>query len=174
MNQNSFPWRQPTSLRELATALHIGYQKARRLKMDGLEIQADGSYDLARAKEFLRLRSLRSPTWGTASADAQSLKIRKLRADAERVEIQVEEARTRLVDKEDVLREWRQKVILVKNCFRGLGRELAARLAGKGPQEVQAVIDLRVYEILRHFAHKHFMPEIPFTRPNGRRRAHGN
>ena len=158
MSQTPLPRRQVRSLRELASALGIGYQRARRLRMDGLEREGDGTYNLSKAREFIRLRTLRGPTWVTASADAQYLKLRTLKAAAESAEIKVAQARSRLVEKAEVEREWRQRVVTVKNRLKALGREVAPRVAGKGPQEVQAVIDSRVLEILRLLSHKEYMP----------------
>ena len=152
------PSRKARSLRELAARLSIPYERARRLRMDGLQPEPDGVYDLNKAREFLHARTLRGPMWATASKDAQSLKLRALKAAAESAEIKVALARSQLVEKAEVEREWRQRVVTVKNRLKALGRELAPRLAGNGPQEIQAVVDARVLEILRLLSHKEYMP----------------
>ena len=126
--------------------------------MDGLEREGDGTYKLSKAREFLHARTLRGPTWASSSADAQYLKLRTLKAAAESAEIKVAQARNQLVERAEVEREWRQRVVSVKNRFKLLGRELAPRVAGKGPQEAQAAIDGRVLEILRLLSHKHYSP----------------
>jgi hypothetical protein len=50
----------------------------------------------------------------------------------------------------------------VKNAFKGLGRNLAALLVGRGPQEIQAVIDKRVFEILNDLSHPEYNREGSF------------
>ena len=46
---------QPRTLRELAGLLHISYDRARRLRQDGLSIRSNGAYDLheALAKAYI-------------------------------------------------------------------------------------------------------------------------
>jgi hypothetical protein len=46
----------------------------------------------------------------------------------------------------------------VKNGFKGLGRHLAALLVGRGLQEIQAVIDKHVLEILNDLSHPEYNP----------------
>jgi hypothetical protein len=43
-------------------------------------------------------------------------------------------------------------VVNVRNRLLGLGRELAPHLSNKGPNEIKALIDARIYEILRLLA----------------------
>lgn len=57
-----------------------------------------------------------------------------------------------------VTREWNRHVLTVKNRLLGLGREMAPRLVGLGPMQIQAAIDNRIFEILRLLAHPEYCP----------------
>jgi hypothetical protein len=57
-----------------------------------------------------------------------------------------------LIDIDEVKRQWRRRLSQIKGRMSGLGGELAPRLAHRGPQEVQAILDERVIEILRELA----------------------
>ncbi len=150
--------RRASSLREVAARLGIPYEAARRLRRDGLETEPDGTFDIQKAKAFRESRAARGPNWPNPTHKAFTWKERKLKAGALHAEMELAQALGRLVEKEEVKREWRERVVTVKNRLKALGREVAPRVTGKGPQEAQAVIDSRVLEILRLLSHREYMP----------------
>jgi hypothetical protein len=103
----------------------------------------------------LRVTHLQKNTTAEAAILA---KTRKLEADASRSELELQIARAEVISRAVVSRQWRQAVIVVRDRFKNLGRELAPRLVSLGPQAIRAEIDRRVYEILRLLAHQEFAP----------------
>lgn len=82
------------------------------------------------------------------------------RAKADKMELEYQEASRLVVRREAVVREWRTRVVGLRTLLVGLGRELAPRVVGKSAREVQALIDVRAFEILRTFAHQDYMPKV--------------
>jgi len=148
-----------TSLPALAQALGISRSSARNLRRDGLPRNAQG-YSIREAQELLQRRTLRiAHLQKSTTAEAAILaKTRKLEADASRSELELQIARGEVISRAVVSRQWRQAVIVVRDRFKNLGRELAPRLVSLGPQAIRAEIDRRVYEILRLLAHEKFAP----------------
>jgi hypothetical protein len=144
------------SQRELARRLSVSRSTVDRLCKDGLKPDTTGHYDLDEARELQRVRVLRMRE--TASiGDAQkkgalALKESRLRVDLEMAEHKLAVARGEYIPRDTVIHEWRRAAVSVKNRFLGLGRALAPHLAWKGPREIEAVINQRVFEILRLIA----------------------
>jgi bifunctional ADP-heptose synthase (sugar kinase/adenylyltransferase) len=86
-------------------------------------------------------------------------KDRRMRALALKAELKLDVATGKLIERSHVVREWKTRVVQTKNQLLGLGREFAPRLMGKSPQEIQALIDARVCEILRALAHEEYAPD---------------
>jgi biotin operon repressor len=148
-----------TSQRDLSKRLNVSRSTINRLREDGLARDAAGGYDLAQAEELLRRRTLRVAHMGNGTAQVGlAAKTRKMVADAERAELELARAKQAVVERVVVTREWNCHVLAVKNRFLGLGRELAPRLAGCGPMQIQAAIDGRVFEILRMLANQKYYP----------------
>jgi hypothetical protein len=88
-----------------------------------------------------------------------SWKERRAKALALKAELKLDIATGKLIERSHVVREWRTRLIQTKNQLLALGRELAPRLMGKTPQEIQAMIETRASEILRALAHEEYAPE---------------
>ena len=147
------------SQRELSRRLNVSRSTVDRLREDGLAQDAVGGYDLKQAEELLRRRSLRVAHMsnGTAQAAVEA-KTRKLSADADRAELELARAKSEVVSRAMVNREWRCAVIQTKNRLLSLGREIAPQLAGCGPMQIKATVDKRIFEILRLLAHQEYYP----------------
>jgi hypothetical protein len=132
----------------------------KRYRDEGIDIfGADGNVDAVKfAKALEEKRSL--GRYGT-SRDSESRKwdTRFRKAKAEKMELEYLEAARKLVSTDAVVREWRGRVVGLRGLLMGLGRELAPRLVGKNAREVQALVDVRTFEILRTFAHQEYMPQ---------------
>src|SRR5687768_1591732 len=70
----------PNNLRDLAGRLGIPYDRARKLRQDGLSIQPDGTYDLVEARAFDRARRARSPGLETEGARTWNDRFKKAKA----------------------------------------------------------------------------------------------
>ncbi len=53
---------------------------------------------------------------------------------------------------DEVKPQWRRRLEQIKGHLQLFGRAIAPRLAHRGPQEIQAIIDQRVMEILHQLA----------------------
>jgi hypothetical protein len=146
------------SQRELSRRLNVSRSTIDRLRDDGLTQDAAGSYDVRQAEDLLHRRSLRVAHMKGLSQEAVNAKQRKLAADADMAELKYKQACGELILKDEVQRQWRCALITLKNRFLGLGRELAPRLAGCGPMQIQAAIDSRIFEILRMLANQKYYP----------------
>ena len=73
----------------------------------------------------------------------------------------MEVRRGQLVPIAEVRAAWGLQATKMKNAFKGLGRQLAPLLLQRGPQEIQAVIDRRVLEILNDLSHKEYHSQQP-------------
>jgi biotin operon repressor len=145
------------SLDVLAHRLGISRSTAKNLRRDGL-CRNEGGYSLSQAEELLRRRSLRVAHLKGLSQEAMDSKQRKLSADASMAELKYEQARGELILRDKVQQEWRCALVALKSRFLGLGRELAPRLTGCGPMQIQAAIDGRIFEILRLLANQKYYP----------------
>ncbi len=151
--------RHAPSLPALADELNISGSSAKNLCRDGLIKRAQG-YSIFEAQELLRRRTLRVAHLqkGTTAEAAILAKTRKLEADAARAELELEIARSEVISRAVVTRQWRQAVIVVRDRFKNLGRSLAPQLINRGPIEIQTIVDGRVYEILRLLSHQELSP----------------
>lgn len=141
-----------TSLYDLARGLKCSYDQAVRLRKDGLTAEPDGTFSLAKAAWFLKQRLARAPHH-PESTMAITWKERRIKALALGAEIELAERTKQLVAKADVRRAWGLQATKVTNAFKGLGRQIAPLLSHKGPQEIQALVDRRVLEILKELSH---------------------
>lgn len=140
----------PSSLRELAGQLGISYERARRLRKNGLQVKPDGTYDLSEARMFDAARRARTPGLETEGMVAWNNRLRKAKAlQAERDLVRSLE---RVVDVDEVRRQWHARMVQIKNRLTDIGRELAPHLAHRGPQEVLAIMDQHILQILRDLA----------------------
>jgi hypothetical protein len=151
----------PENLQDLAGRLGISYDRARRLRQDGLKVGPDGGYDLDEAMEFDEARRARSPGLESEMAITWNEELKKIRTQILRRDLA--KSLELLVDVDEAKRRWRTRMVQIKNRLKALGRELAPRLAHRGPQEVQAIIDERIMEILRELAHERFLPDADIT-----------
>ena len=147
----------PKGLRELAVALNVSYEKARKLRRDGLQANPDGTFDIAKARTFLASRAACATAWAQTPA-AIEWRDRRLKAKALLAEIEVSQLYRQLVSRHDVIMEWRRALLRVKNLLIGLGRQQAPLLVGKNPQQIQVAIDERVRQILLELAHPEYLP----------------
>ncbi|MBA3754243.1 MAG: hypothetical protein H0X01_08930 [Nitrospira sp.] len=146
------------TLRALAHRLRVSPSSVRNLRRDGLGSCTRG-YRLSEARKLLGIRSLRARSIAI-SPDAIKLKTEKLELEVQRARFELEISKAEWVRKTEVTRAWRRASISVKNRFLGLGRELAPHLVGRGPNEIRAIIDARVHEILRLIARQGFTDEV--------------
>ena len=146
------------TLRSLAERLQVSNSSIKNLRRDGLRSCARG-YRLSEARKLLGIRSLRARNVA-ASPDALTLKTQKLELDVQRARFELEVSKGEWVRKLDVSREWRRQVIIVRDRFKNLGREVAPLLVGRGPREIQAMLDQKIYEILRLLAHQQHTPDL--------------
>ncbi len=155
------------SQRELARRLSVSRSTIDRLIKDGLKADGHGEYSVAQAEHLQRVRSLRMRDVATEGNErregALQLKEAKLRVDLELAEHKLAVARGEFISKDFVVLEWRRAAVSVKNRFLGLAREMAPHLTGKGPREIEALLNQRIYEILRLIAHHQFAPAAETT-----------
>jgi hypothetical protein len=140
---------QANTLPELAQKMSVPLMRVKRLVRDGLCRRADGSFSLEDARLLAQERSSRGPDPLGDSAKGLYWKRRKLRAEAKQRELDFEVSRGKLVALADVKRIWLSECVKITNALKGLGRQIAAQCSHRGPQEIQAVVDKRVLEILR-------------------------
>ena len=148
------------SQRELARRLNVSRSTVDRLRQDGLSCDAAGQYDLNEAQDLQRVRALRMRDAAAEGEQrregALQLKESRLRVDLEMAEHKLAIARGEYVSRQAVSIAWRGGVIRIKNALLGLGRQIAPLLQGKGPREIQLIIDQRAFEILKHLANKDY------------------
>jgi hypothetical protein len=83
-------------------------------------------------------------------------KERRIKALALAAETDLAERTKQLVPISEVRAAWGLQATKIKNAFKGLGRQLASLLLQRGPQEIQAIIDRRVLEILNDLSHDEY------------------
>ena len=144
------------SLEDLADALGVSRQTASKMKRDGMKPERDGSWSIQKCAEFRDLRQSRASQGrnGAAplSSTAMTWKEEALKADAQMKQLKLAEYASTLVKKEEVRREWARMIVIAKTKFESLGRDVAPKLVGRSPREVQSIIDKRIFEILRAMA----------------------
>lgn len=133
-----------------AGRLGISYERARRLRKNGLNVQPDGTYDLTEARAFDAARRARTP--GLESDAARSWNNRLKKAKALRAEHDLAISLQLVVDVDEVRRQWRRQTEQIRNRLTIVGRELVPRIAHRGPQEILAIMDQHMLQILRELA----------------------
>jgi hypothetical protein len=121
------------------------------LRKDGLQCKADGTFDVNEAKAFLKARTARAPGVN-ASPEAKAWSERRLKALVLKLEHELADAEARFISKEQVVNEWTRNAKHIKDAFASLGSDLAPQLVGKGPQEIQAIMDADIMARLRALA----------------------
>jgi hypothetical protein len=140
----------PNNLTEVARALNISYDRCRRLRQDGLQVRPDGSYDLTEARAYDRARRARTP--GLGSETARVWHERFVRAKTRAAETELARSLKLIIDIDEARQQWRRRTEQIRNRLAVVGQQLAPRIAHRGPQEVQAILDERVMKILRELA----------------------
>jgi len=148
-------------MKETARKVHrFPRTTVKRYRDEGLDIfDADGNVDPVKFRKAQKDKQERGRFGTFRDAEARKWDGRYRKAKAEKMELEYLEAAAKLVVKDAVVREWRTRVVGLRGMLMGLGRELAPRLVGKHAREVQALVDVRCYEILRTFAHQTYLPE---------------
>jgi hypothetical protein len=145
----------------------ISYSSAKDLKRDGLAANGH-DYSLAEARKLLSVRALRARDLVHGSdMDGVALKRRRLELDCKLREFDLEIARSEWVRKAIVVRDWKQKSILLCDQLKALGRTVAPLCFGRTVAEIETIIRQRVFEILRLLAHAEYCPttEAVFSDP---------
>jgi len=131
-----------------------------RYRAEGLDIFGpDGNVDPVKFRQVKKEKQSRGQFGTSRDEDSRYWDRRFRRAKAKRAEQELAEAEGRLVSREAVVREWRARVVGLRTLLVGFGREIAPRVIGKSAREVQALVDVRMFEILRTFAHQEYQPE---------------
>lgn len=143
------------SLTDLARALGYSTESLRKAKENGEIIVApDGTMSVEQARAAMLERAERGRQLGKNSEWRE----REQRAKALEREVKLQKTVEKLVDKDEVRMEWDRAVTRVKQAMLGIGRELAPTLVNKGPHEIQALIDVKIFEVLRNLAHATYSP----------------
>ena len=146
------------TLRALADHLQISYSSAKDLKRDGLSANGHG-YSLVEARKLLSVRALRARDLVRGGdTTGLDLKKRKLDLDCQLRQLDLEIAKGLWVHKAAVEREWRSKLILVREHLKNLGRTVAPLCVDRKVAEIEQVISRRIYEILKLLCHAEYCP----------------
>lgn len=145
------------SVSDLARITGYGRESLRKARENGeILVASDGTMSVEQARAVMEERAERGQGGLGKSSEWRE---REIRAKALQREMRVQKEAGTLIEKSTVRVEWERSVTRVRQALLGLGRELSPRLMNKGPQEIQAIIDLKVYEILRSLAHGDYHPE---------------
>lgn len=140
----------PSSVRALAKAINVAPRIVQEM-VDNGEITKgpDGRFDVSVALKVKEERARRQRGGFVYDPELQELKIKRETNRFHLEALTLAEKAHQVVRKEKVIREWSYVVLEMKQRMAGLGREVAPLVIGRSPQEVQAIIDGRVFEIMR-------------------------
>ncbi|WP_447983795.1 hypothetical protein [Nitrospira sp. Nam74] len=142
----------------------VSRETVRQYRKEGLDVETDGKVDPEKIAA-IHAEKMERGRLGTSRSDGARYWDEKFReAKAKRAQMELAQALKRLVDVEEVQGEWRGRCLQLRALLTGMGREIAPRLVGKSTREIQAIIDVRHFEILRVFAHQDYQPVME---PNG-------
>jgi predicted transcriptional regulator len=131
----------------LARKLGISKATVSKYVHDGLPAER-GGFDVEKAQAWHDEAVTRTKA-GTAQTPAGRTADERYReAKAGKMEKELAESLGELVPRADVTREWRLRVLQVKDHFLFLGREVAPQLVGLSVRQIQVEIDRRVFQIL--------------------------
>ena len=132
----------------LARKLGISKATVSKYVHDGLPAERGGMFDIEKAQAWHDDAVTRTKA-GTAQTPAGRTADERYReAKAGKMEKELAESLGELVPRADVTREWRLRVLQVKDHFLFLGREVAPQLVGLSVRQIQVEIDRRVFQIL--------------------------
>jgi hypothetical protein len=141
-----------------ASKLVVSRETVRQYRRQGFDVDTDGKADPDKVNA-IHAEKLKQGQRGSSRADGARYWDEKFReAKAKRAQMELAQALKRLVDVDEVQFEWRARCLQLRALLTGMGREIAPRLVGKSAREIQALIDVRHFEILRTFAHQQFHP----------------
>jgi hypothetical protein len=122
----------PTTQREMAQSVGVSLQTLKNWRKEGVDI-ADLRAVQARAAIMAQN--------GKETEDMQGVKLRKLKAEADLKEHELEVERGKVVSKEQVLSEGMKMGMVVKSVFLKLSSDLTPILAGRPAGEVKKALD---------------------------------
>lgn len=132
--------------KELGEIIGTPVRMVRKWTGMGMPRNAGGSYDLFAVLPWLRERwSSDRAEAGKGTADAAE---RKLTAQAAKAEHELAVLEGRFVEREEMERLLVGLVVTARRAIQNLPRELAQRLSGMEPREIEALITSRIDEIL--------------------------
>jgi hypothetical protein len=105
---------------------------------------------LEEARELDDARRTRTP--GLESDVAVSWNERFKKAKTLQAETDLARSLQLVVDVDEVRQQWRRRTDQIRNRLTCVGRELAPRIAHRGPQEIWAIMDQHMFQILRELA----------------------
>ena len=135
-------------------------QTIKRYRDAGFDVDTDGKPDPVKIARVKAYKATVGKAGTSRDENARYWDTRFRKAKAKRAEKELALTEGEFVRTADVVAEWRGRVIGLRTLLTGLGREVAPRLVGKNAREVQALIDVRCFEILRTFAHQEYMPTV--------------
>jgi len=85
-------------------------------------------------------------------SNMQLARTKRFQAETKLKELKIAQIEGAMIDKDAAIREQYQRETSIKKAFIGLGREIATKLVGKGPLEIESIITEKVCEIMRELA----------------------
>ena len=140
----------PSNVRDLAKAINLSPTIVQQMVANGeIAKGADGCFDIAAALKVKEERARRQKGGVVYDPELQAIKVQREKNKMALEALELAQKADKVVQKADIVREWSHLMLELKHRLTGLGREIAPLVMGRSPQEVQAIIDGRVFEILR-------------------------
>lgn len=150
----------PKSVRTLAKAINVSTGVVQEMVSNGeIAKGPDGTFDVSAALKVKEERARRQRGGVVYDPELQNIKLQREKTRLGRDTVELRRELGEVIERSEVVRNWSKCLLQMKGALSGLGRELAPLVIGRSPHEVQAIIDARVFEIMRTLYNFSFIKE---------------
>lgn len=142
---------------QVAKAFGVSARTVRHWIKDNMPVTKDGRYDLKEIQAWRFIKGKRRDSGQKKNLDNWEAKYREFKAKT--AEIEYRKKLGELIPRADVERGLVQIIIAVKRAFLALPRAMAPQLMGLEPRQIEALLNVRIKEIIKMFSEDRIFAE---------------
>lgn len=141
---------------QVAKAFGISARTVRHWIKDGMPVTKEGRYDV---KEIQAWRFIHAKKRGNQKKNQENWEAKYREFKAKTAEIEYRKRLGELIPRTDVEKGLVQIIIAVKRAFLALPRAMAPQLMGLEPRQIEALLTVRIKEIIKMFSEDRIFTE---------------
>jgi phage terminase Nu1 subunit (DNA packaging protein) len=140
------------SQEKVAKVFGVHVRTVARWVKNGMPVTAQGKYDLLEVRAWRTLKHQKKGAAGGKKNQEEFWDAKFREYKAKLAEISLKKSLGELIPRETVERDLVQISLTVKRAFLALPRQVAPQLAGLDPRQIEALLSIRINEIISKFA----------------------